>query len=90
MANFYSPSLQFNDPNHRFFSTKRYTPLVFDGIPGLPNVIPDDIRKHLSKFNGNHTVSANQHVQVFSDLMGDYEIVHEDVHMRIICSNSRG
>ena len=65
-------------------------PLCFSGIYGFPNVIPDDIRKHLSKFSGNHTVSASQHVQVFSDLMGDYEISHEDVHMKLFVQTLEG
>ena len=90
MADFFSPSMQSIDQNHRYFSTKRYMPLRFDGIYGFPNFIPDDIRKHLSKFSGNHTVSASQHVQVFSDLMGDYEIAHEDVHMKLFFQTLEG
>ena len=90
MANFCSPSMQFNDPNRRSFSTKRYLPFQFNGIYGFPNVIPDDIRKHLSKFNGNQAVSASQHVQVFSDLMGDYEIPHEDVYMKLFVQTLEG
>ena len=50
---------------------------------GFPNVIPNDIRKSLPKFNGKHIVSASHHVQFFSDLMGDYEIAHDDVHMKL-------
>ena len=90
MADLFSPSMQFIDQNHRSFSTNRYMPLFFDGIYDFPNVIPDDIRKHLSKFSGNHSVSASQHVQVFSDLMGDYEIAHEDVHMKLFVQTLEG
>ena len=90
MADFFSPSMQFSDQNRRSFSTKRYTPFFFNGIYGFPNVIPHDIRKHLSKFNGNHTVSTSQHVQIFSDLMGDYEIPHEDVHMKLFVQTLEG
>ena len=67
----------------RSFSTKRYMPLCFDGIYDFPNVIPNDGRKFLPKFNGNHTISASHHIQTFNDLMGDYEISHEDVHMKL-------
>jgi hypothetical protein len=62
----------------RSISTKQYMPLYFDGIHGFPNVIPNDVRNKLSKFSGNHLFSASHHVELFSDLMGDYEIAHED------------
>ena len=65
-------------------------PLYFDGIHGFPNVIPNDIRKKMSKFNGNHTVSASYHVQFFNDLIGDYEISHEDVHMNLFVQTLEG
>ena len=65
-------------------------PLWFNGIYGFPNVIPDDIRKKLSKFSGNHTILASQHVQVFSDLMDDYEIPHEDVYMKLFIQTLEG
>ena len=65
-------------------------PLCFDGIYGFPNVIPNDIRKSFPKFNGNHIVSASHHVQVFSDLMGDYEIAHKDVHMKLFVQTLEG
>lgn len=64
-------------------------PLFFNGIYGFPNVIPNDIRKSLPKFSGNHIVSISQHVQVFSDFMHDYEISHEDVHMKLFVQNFR-
>lgn len=67
----------------RSISTKWYIPLNLNGIHGFPNVILNNIRKHLSKFNGKHTISSSHHVQVFNDLMGDYEIAHEDVHMKL-------
>ena len=90
MVDFSSPSMQSIDQNHRSLSTKRYMSLWFDGIFGCPNIIPNDIRKHLSKFSGNHTVSTSQHVQVFSVLMGDYEIAHEDVHIKLFVQTLEG
>ena len=74
----------------RPFSTKRYMPLFFDGIYGFLNVIPNDVRNNLSKFNWNHTISASHHVELFSDLMGDYEIAHEDVHMKLFVQTLEG
>ena len=56
-------------------------PLCFDGICGFSNVSPNAVKNKLPKFSGNHLVSASHHVQEFSDLMGDYEIAHEDLHM---------
>ena len=65
-------------------------PLWFNGIYGFPNPIPGDTRKFLPKFSGNHTISANQHIQMFSDLIGDYEIAHEDVHMKLFVQTLEG
>ena len=32
---------------------------------------------------GTILFSASHHVEFFSDLMGDYEIAHEDVHIKL-------
>ena len=90
MTSLLSSSMQPVSDVCRSFSTKRYIPLCFDGIYGFPNFIPNDIRKSLTKFNGNHTISASHHVQVFSDFMGDYEIAHEDVHMKLFVQTLEG
>ena len=90
MANFFSPSMQSIYKNSRSISTKRYMPLNFDGIHGFPNIIPNDIRKCLPKFSGDHLVSASHHVELFSDLMGDYEIAHEDMHMKLFVQTLEG
>lgn len=74
----------------RPFSTKRYMSLIFDGIYGFPNFIPNDIRRSFPKFNGNRIISARHHVQAFSDLMGDYEIYHEDVNMKLCVQTLEG
>ena len=74
----------------RSISTKRYMPLNFNGIHGFPNVIPNDVRKSLPKFSGNHLVSASHHVELFIDLMGDYEIAHEDVYMKLFVQTLEG
>ena len=74
----------------RSISTKWYLPLCFDGIHGFPNVIPNDVRNFLPKFSGNHIVSASHHLELFIDLMGDYEISHEDVHMNFFVQTLDG
>ena len=74
----------------RSFSIKRYMPLCFDGIYGFPNVIPNDNRKNFPKFSGNHPDLVSHHIQVFSDLIGDYEISHEDVHMELFSQSFEG
>ena len=65
-------------------------PLCFNGIYGFSNFFPNNIRFFLPRFSGNHIVSASQHVQVFSGLMGDYEISHEDVHMKLFVKTFEG
>ena len=82
--------MQSSDQNYRSFSAKRCTPLVFDGIPGFPNEIPDGIRKYLPIFDRNQSKSAKKHVQVFSDLMYDYDLCHEDLWMRLFVQTLKG
>ena len=69
---------------------KRYIPLNFDGIHGFPNPMPYNLRKYVPKFSGNHENSASHHVQLFSDLIGDFEIAHEDVHMNLFVQTLKG
>ena len=64
--------------------------LCFDGIYGFLNVSPNDVRNKLPKFSGNHLVLASHHVQMFSDLMGNYEISHEDSHMKLFVQTLEG
>ena len=90
MSNFPSPRMQSMDKKSRSISTKRYMLLVFDGIHGFPNPMPYDLRKYLPKFNGNHEDLANHHVQIFSDLIGDFEISHEDIHMKLSIQSLAG
>ena len=65
-------------------------PLSFNGIHGFPNVISNDVRKSLPKFSGNHLFLASHHVELFIDLMGDYEISHEDVHIKLFFQTLEG
>ena len=90
MSSFLSSSMQPVREISRSISTKRYMPLCFNGIHGFPNVIPNDIRDKLPKFTGNHNVLASHHVEVFSGLMGDYEISHEDLHMKLFVQTLQG
>ena len=90
MTSFLSSILQPVSDVCRSFSTKRYMPLCFDGIYGFPNVIPNDVRKCFPKLNMNHTILASHHVQVFNDLMCDYGIAHEDVHMKLFVQTLEG
>ena len=83
MSSFLSSSMQPVSEISRSISTKWYMPLFFDGIHGFLNVNPNDVRNKLPKFSGNHENSASHHVQLFSDFIGDFEIAHEDVHMKL-------
>ena len=62
MSSFLSSSTQPVSEILRSISTKRYMPLCFDGIHGFPNVIPNDVRDRLPKFNGNNLVSTSHHI----------------------------
>lgn len=90
MSRFCSPGMQPVKEMHRSISAKRYMPLSLNGINGFLNVIPTDIRKSLPKFIGNLDFSASHHVELFIDFMGDYEIAHEDVHMKLFVQNLEG
>jgi len=70
----------------RLFSAKRYKALNFNGIHGYPNAIPHEVRTYLSKYSGMNYESANQHLQFFCDLIGNYEIEAEDVVMNLFFS----
>ena len=90
MSNFFSSSMQTVSEVSRYISTKRYMSLCFDGIHCFPNVIPNDVRDKFPKFNGNHLVSASHHGELFSDLIGEYEIAHEDLHMKLFVQTLEG
>ena len=90
MSRFISPKMQSISEMPRSISTKWYMPLNFNGIHGYSNIIPNDVRKRLPKFSGNHLVSASHHVELFIDSMGDYEIAHEDVHMNLFVQTLEG
>ena len=55
--------------------------MYFGGIHDFLNVIPSDISKKVSKFCGKQHDSTSQHVQLFVDLMDDFEFSHVDIHM---------
>lgn len=61
----------------------RYRPLFFDGIPGQPNVIPNEIREKIPLFTRNNVITCEQHLKLFTYIINDYEIEHEDVVMKL-------
>lgn len=65
------------------FSIERYKSLRFRNIIGFPNNIPNDIRKHLPKFIGKKSKSNSKHLNAFIDIIGHFEINHEDVVMKL-------
>lgn len=79
--------MQFLSCHQRKFSIERYKPFIFSGIQGFPNKIPNNIRKHLPKFIVQIFESASKIFSTFMDLMGDYEIDHEDVVMKIFAQS---
>ena len=90
MTSLLSSSMHLVSENYRSVSTKRYMPLYFDDVYGFPNPMLYNLRKYLPKFNGNHENSASHHVHMFSDLIGDFRISHEDVYMKLFVQNLEG
>ena len=90
MENLFSSSTQLVNKDCRSISAKRYMPLAFDGIHGFTNPISYNLRNYLPKFGGNHENSTSHHVQMFSDLIGDFEIAHEDEHMKLFVQILKG
>ena len=90
MSNFPSPGMQSMNRNSRSIFTKRYMPQNFDGIHGFPNLMPYDLRKYVPNLGGNHENLASHHVQIFSDLIGDFEIAHKDMHMKLFVQTLEG
>ncbi|HEX4849980.1 MAG TPA: hypothetical protein VFV08_04190, partial [Puia sp.] len=60
----------------------RFRQLVFDGIPGYPNPIDKHLRLQVPKFLGNNTVSGEDHLKAFQNVMDNFEVEHEDVFMK--------
>jgi len=60
----------------------RFRQLVFDGIPGYPNAIDKHLRLQVPKFSGNNTVSGEDHLKAFQNVMDNFEVEHEDVFMK--------
>jgi len=69
------------------FFIEKYKALNFKGISGYPNIIPNKIRKCLPKYSGSNSKSANRHLQIFCNLIEDYEVEAEDVVMRLFVSH---
>ena len=49
-----------------------------------------NLKKKNPKFSGKHKNLASHHVQIFSELIGDFEISHEDVHMKLFVQTLEG
>jgi hypothetical protein len=58
-------------------------PLILHGSP--PNFI-----NYLPMFNGEDRVSAKKHLMTFENFVDNFEIIHEDVVMRIFCKSLFG
>ena len=89
MDDFISPSRQLISSTYTSISTRRYLPLCFDGIHGFSNVIPHNIRDKLPIFCGKQHDSGSLDIWLFVDLMEDFEIAYEDVHMKLFVHTLR-
>ena len=71
------------DLQRRPIHLEGYRKICFDGIPGFPNPIPQEVRKILPKFSRNHAITYEDHLRSFLDMMNDYEVEAEDVIMKL-------
>ena len=69
---------------------KGYLPFFYNGIPGFPNKILDGIKKYLPKFDRNQSQSAKKNVQVFFNLMYDFDMCHEELWMKLFVQTVKG
>lgn len=58
---------------------ERYRKNEFYGTPRYPNRIPNDIRE---KCQGNNTITDEDHLRCFIDVIEEYEIEDEDGMMK--------
>lgn len=75
-------SVQPLSSHNRMLSMERYKPFGFNGIQSFPNPVPTKVREYLPEFSGKGSESTRQHLQEFSDLMGDFEISQENILMK--------
>ncbi|KAH9287659.1 hypothetical protein KI387_031776 [Taxus chinensis] len=52
-------------------------------MAGYPNVVPQDVRNRLPKFQGNNAITGDQHLKLFVNMMEDFEIEFEDVYIKL-------
>ena len=71
------------DLQRRPIQLEGYMQLCFDGIPRFPNPIPQEMRKRLPKFSRNNSITSEDHLRIFLDMMSDYEVEAEDVMMKL-------
>lgn len=64
------------------FFVNTFGPIDFIGMASYPNVVPQDVRNRLPKFQGNNARTGDQHLKLFVIMMEDFEIEHEDVYIK--------
>lgn len=60
-----------------------YRKICFDGILRFPNPIPQEMRKRFPMFSGNNSITCEDHLRNFLDMMSDYEVEAEDMNMKL-------
>ncbi|KAH9293079.1 hypothetical protein KI387_041720, partial [Taxus chinensis] len=65
------------------FVVNTFGPIDFRGMDGYPNVVPQDVRNRLPKFQGNNVITGDQHLKLFDNMMEYFEIEFEDVYVKL-------
>ncbi|KAH9324610.1 hypothetical protein KI387_004788 [Taxus chinensis] len=52
-------------------------------MAGYPNVVPQDVINRMPKFQGNNAITIDQHLNIFVNMMEDFEIKFEDVYIKL-------
>ena len=56
-------------------------------LPPALNAYPLDFFDYLPIFHGEDYVAADKHMEAFKNFIDDFEIIHEDVVMRLFCKS---
>lgn len=65
------------------FVVNTFGPIDFRGMDGYPNMVPQDVRNRLPKFQGNNAITGDHHLTLFVILMEYFEIEFKEVYVKL-------